>query len=819
VGIAAPAQAIADRTVAFYSMDEQSGATLLQDSSGNGHHGAIGADVTPGVLYEGATAQRFATHLPTSGAHPGHTDTVPAATDLNPGSGDFSIEVRIRTTYSFGNIMQKGQGATTGGYWKLENPGGIPRCLFRGADGSSRTGYSKIDISDGQWHTIRCNRTSTYVEMWIDGVRQSRLTGPTGTISNNWDLSIGGKVDCDGQTVTCDYFIGDIDYIRIEKGSGGANAAPVPVPTIECVGLVCSTSGAGSTDADGAIQRYQWNYGDGSSYDGASVPTALHTYASAGTYDVTLTVTDDRGSSVSAVKQVTVAPAAETITFVGQTTSNANASTHQVAVPAAVQPGDTLLLFFSQNSQAVRTGPTGVTGWTQVGTLAGGSAWTTVWSKTAEASDAGTPVQIALSSQSKVNMVIAAYRGVEEISAVASRTDPASSAVRVTPNAPVSDDGSWAVSYWLHGDGATTTMTPPAGVSVRSNGSQTGGGRVTGLLADSGAMVPLAPYGGLSATAAAASTTTTSWTLILSPAPDAPVNQPPVSSFTATCELLDCAFDGSASTDLEGPLVSYTWEFGDGATVTTTEPTTTHAYAADGTFTAKLTVTDGSSLTAFTTRSVTVASADPQPAAIEYVGGASLSRTSISQFVTVPATVQEGDVMLLFLGLASTAAITDPAGWQPLGTVDGGSLRTRAWYKVAGASDAGATVTVPLDASIKGNLMVSAYRGAQAAAPVFASAAVPGNTTVRTSPVAAVATDGSWAVSYWAHRDSAATVLTPDPSVQLRTTGTQTGGGRVTTALADSAAAIPAGSYGGIVATADAASQHGAAWTVVLAPK
>lgn len=819
VGIAAPAHAIASRTVAFYSMDEQPGSTQLRDSSGNGRHGTIGADVTAGVVYQGATAQRFATHLPSAGAFPGHTDKVPHTNDFNPDAGDFSIEVRLRTTYSFGNIMQKGQGATAGGYWKLENPGGIPRCLFRGGDGSSRTGYSTIDISDGQWHTIRCNRTSSYVEMWIDGVRQSRLNGSTGTISNTTALSIGGKSSCDGQTTTCDYFIGDIDYVRIEKGSGGTNAAPVPVPTIDCVGLVCSTSGAGSTDSDGAIQRYQWNYGDGASYDGASIPTSLHTYASAGTYDVTLTVTDDRGSSVSAVRQVTVAPAAETITFVGQTTSNANASTHQVAVPAAVQPGDTLLLFFSQNSQAVRTGPTGVTGWTQVGTLAGGSAWTTVWSKTAEAADAGAPVQVALSSQSKVNMIVAAYRGVDAVSAVASRTDPASSAVRVTPNAAVADEGSWAVSYWMHGDGTTSTMTPPAGVSVRSNGSQTGGGRVTGLLADSGAMVPLAPYGGLSATAAAASTTTTSWTLVLSPEPDAPVNQPPVASFTATCELLECAFDGAASSDLEGPLVSYKWEFGDGATVTTTVPTTTHAYAADGTFTAKLTVTDGSSLTGFTTRTVTIATAEPEPADIAYVDSASNSRTSLSQQVTIPAGVQQGDVLLMFLGLASTAAITDPAGWQPLGTVDGGSLRTRAWYKVAGASDAGTTVTVPLDASIKGNLMVAAYRGAQAAAPVFASVAIPGNTTVRTSPVAPVAAEGSWAVSYWAHRDSASTALTPAAGVLSRNSGTQTGGGRVTTLIADSAAAVSLGSYGGVVATADAASQHGAAWTVVLAPQ
>lgn len=820
IGGASPAFAIASRTVAFYSMDEPAGSTQLRDSSGNGRHGSIGADVASGTVYQGATAQRFATHLPSQGAFAGHTDAVPHTTDFNPDSGDFSIEIRLRTTYSFGNIMQKGQGATVGGYWKLENPGGLPRCLFRGGNGDSRTGYSNVDITDGQWHTIRCNRTSSYVEMWVDGVRQSRLSGSTGTISNGTDLSIGGKRSCDGRTVTCDYFIGDIDYVRIEKGAGsGANAAPVPQPAVDCVGLVCSASGAGSTDADGAIQRYAWDFGDGATFDGASVPTALHTYASAGTYTITLAVTDDRGTTVSAQQQVTVAPAAETITFVGQSTSNVNSSTHQVAVPPEVVPGDTLLLFFSQNSAATRTGPTGVTGWTELDGIAGGSARTTVWSKTAAPGDAGALARLSLSSQSKGNMIVAAYRGVEDVSAIASRTDAASSAVRITPTAPVAGESSWAVSYWMHGDAATTALAPPAGVSVRSNGSQTGGGRVTGLLADSGAMVPTLPYGGLSATAAAASTTTTAFTLILAPQAGAPVDQPPVARLDATCTLRDCAFDGSASSDTEGPVASYVWDFGDGTMITTATPTTTHSYASDGTFSAKLTVTDSSGLQGSVVTALTVAGSEPQPSDIAYVDSASSSRTSSSHSIAVPATVQAGDVLLLFLGLSSTTATSDPVGWQPLATVDGGSLRTRGWFKVAAASDAGATVTVSLDASVKGNLLVSAYRGVSPTPPVVAAEASVGNTGTRTTPMAPVALAGSWAVSYWAHRDSASTVLVPAATVQARTSGTQTGGGRVTTLLADSAGEIPAGGYGTIAATAESPSSHGAAWTVILAPE
>ena len=62
--------------------------------------------------------------------------------------------------------------------------------------------------------------------MYVDGVRRSRTSGPTGTINNTWDLTIGGKGTCDQIKTTCDYFVGDIDYVRIEKGSGGPSNVP-----------------------------------------------------------------------------------------------------------------------------------------------------------------------------------------------------------------------------------------------------------------------------------------------------------------------------------------------------------------------------------------------------------------------------------------------------------------------------------------------------------------------------------------------------------------------------------------------------------------
>lgn len=81
-------------------------------------------------------------------------------------------------------------------------------------------------------------------------------------------------------------------------------------------------------------------------------------------------------------------------------------------------------------------------------------------------------------------------------------------------------------------------------------------------------------------------------------------NEPPTASFAATCTALECSFDGSASADTDGTIVSYAWNFGDGTTAAGV--TATHTYAAEGTYSVTLTVTDDGGLTGVATNAVTV---------------------------------------------------------------------------------------------------------------------------------------------------------------------------------------------------------------------
>jgi len=85
------------------------------------------------------------------------------------------------------------------------------------------------------------------------------------------------------------------------------NAAPTASFTFTCTGLTCSFTDT-STDSDGSIASRAWTFGDGAT---STATNPSRTYASAGTYSVTLTVTDNGGATNATSQNVTVsAPSA-----------------------------------------------------------------------------------------------------------------------------------------------------------------------------------------------------------------------------------------------------------------------------------------------------------------------------------------------------------------------------------------------------------------------------------------------------------------------------------------------------------------------------
>lgn len=99
------------------------------------------------------------------------------------------------------------------------------------------------------------------------------------------------------------------DWVVLVKAEGGIVENQSPKAAISTditkgkAPLVVAFDGAGSSDPDGTLTGYAWNFGEGSTATGVS---ATHTYQAVGTYVAVLTATDNQGASASASVTVVV---------------------------------------------------------------------------------------------------------------------------------------------------------------------------------------------------------------------------------------------------------------------------------------------------------------------------------------------------------------------------------------------------------------------------------------------------------------------------------------------------------------------------------
>jgi PKD repeat protein len=93
-----------------------------------------------------------------------------------------------------------------------------------------------------------------------------------------------------------------------------APVAPVADPNgpySATVGSAVIFDGSGSTDSDGTIASYAWDFGDGSPAGSGVNPS--HSYATANTYPVTLKVTDNSGLTDTATTSAVIGSAPDTL--------------------------------------------------------------------------------------------------------------------------------------------------------------------------------------------------------------------------------------------------------------------------------------------------------------------------------------------------------------------------------------------------------------------------------------------------------------------------------------------------------------------------
>jgi glycerophosphoryl diester phosphodiesterase len=328
----------------------------------------------------------------------------------------------------------------------------------------------------------------TYSWDFADGTAPATAAAPTHTFPDAGTRTVTLTVD-DGHGATA------TDTVSVTTTAPTPNRAPTALAaTPTCKGLTCSFSAVGSSDPEGGVLTYAWEFGDGSHGQGQTVS---HPYAAAGPQQVTLTVTDAQGAvGTATVTAGPTAPATNPVLYVGAAATNGNRISHTVTVPSTVKAGDALLLFFTANSTA--TTYNGPTGWKVLQTRNGDGIAVRAFTKVATAADAGQPVKVTSSAYVKSDLTVAAYRGTlatGPVAASASKVDNTSGATHVSPAVTAVSSGSWLVTYWGDKSAATTGWAAPTGQSVRARSFGSSTAHVSALLADSNARVPAGASG------------------------------------------------------------------------------------------------------------------------------------------------------------------------------------------------------------------------------------------------------------------------------------------------------------------------------------
>ncbi len=585
--------------------------------------------------------------------------------------------------------------------------------------------------------------------------------------------------------------------------------APVARFSSSCSQLTCSFDGTGSSDKEGPV-TYSWDFGDGHTSTAAQ---PQNVFSGPGTYHVTLNVTDSAGQT-NAVSHDVVVSSAVGVTYVdsaisAQTGSVAN---HSFTVPATVKAGDTMVMYFTDNAPAATV--TAPAGWTQVGTQSTGGSLTRVWSRTATAGDIGSTVTVSMSAAGRGLLGMSDYRGAAGVTAadVTMAAETASRAAHTTPTSPLSGSSTWVLSLWTDKTAATTTWTAPGGQVVRNLKAETGSGHTSLLATDDGQPALSGTAGGLTATADSATASAAMATIEIRPAGQV-VDGPPVASFSSSCTQLTCSFDGTGSSDTEGP-VTYAWDFGDGHSSTAAQPQ--NAFAAAGTYHVTLTVTDSAGQTNAVTHDVVVSSA----AGVSYVDSAISAQTGsvVNHSFTVPTTVHVGDALVMyFTDNAPAATVTAPAGWTQVGTQSTGGILTRVWSRTATAGDIGSNVTVSMSAAGRGLLGMSAYRDAAGVtAGDVTMAAETVNRAAHTTPTSPLAGSSTWVLSLWTDKTAATTTWSTPAGQAVRNLKAETGTGHTSLLATDGNGPAPAGTAGGVTATADSSTANAVMATVEI---
>ncbi len=386
------------------------------------------------------------------------------------------------------------------------------------------------------------------------------------------------------------------------------NTAPTASFSTQAQGLVASMDGSASADADGAIASYTWTFGDGATGTGA---TTSHTYASAGAYVVTLTVTDSEGATSTSTKQVSVSV------------------TNVIATD-----GFERNLGVGWGSSDVG-GPWMLTGSASRFSTSGGAG--NISLVTGQTFQALLPSVSSTSARVTAEFSVDKVADAQYIAVVGRQVGSSQYILRLRPESGgvlrlyVLRDGNpiganvltdvalvAGQKYTASFEVAGTSPTNLRAKVWKSSESEPAAWQITRTDTTAANQAPgsVGVFTWLPSSAGAFAPVVTSFHSIVVVDPSTnlpPANQAPVAAFVSTATGLSVSFDGTGSTDADGTIASYLWDFGDGSTATTATPQRTYAVA--GSYTVTLTVADNAGAVHSASKAITVEAVNQAPLA------------------------------------------------------------------------------------------------------------------------------------------------------------------------------------------------------------
>jgi len=394
-----------------------------------------------------------------------------------------------------------------------------------------------------------------YVYPNTDNDNDNLITGFEGLLGTN---TAKADTDCDGMSDG-----NEVNQYPPRDPLTPNQCSPPPVAsfTFACGGRQCYFDGTGSTD-DGTITAWAWTFGDGGTATGS---TTSHIYATANTFTVTLTVTDNTGQTHSTSQSVTTTPddPPHASFYVGCTGFTCTAD-------AEASGDDGGIVNYTWN-------------WGDGQTTSGGSSA----SESSHTYAAAGTYTITLTVRDAVNQTATDTHSVTVGQPPVASFLISCEGRRCDVNASASTAAAGIASYTWNWDDETptTTTTVPTTFHVYAWNDTF---IVTLTVTDNNGATAL----------------TTRTVNVL--------DYPPTAQFYVVCNALTCTADSEASGDDFG-IVNYNWNWGDGQTTSggSAVSAPSHTYAAPGTYTITLIVTDGAAQTAEYSQTVTPSSSLP----------------------------------------------------------------------------------------------------------------------------------------------------------------------------------------------------------------